>query len=337
MAAALMRSRDAIVGTELVEAQSGKDASLDTASRLRWMAPEWRQSVLVSEVLEDIGFATQDYSSVPTKTARAVTVLRRKAGGSDLKAGYVPLATITRPGVGDFAKAMPMVGAYAELRSDRMAEILVQRDSQIPFFAGIIPIHAVRSPAVIEMLEVGLAIATPVVMRVKLALGCPRPTQFSNLVQPPIAEPAHPALPSGHATQAFMLATMLSILTEPKAVFKSDSQLYRLACRIAINRTVAGMHFPVDSAAGAVLGIQLGRYLMARGQAKAEKIESAAFDGTLFHDSGQPRDFHYGILQQMMKGTDGSTTFGAVSAVRPAPLWQSLCARAQGEWQDRWS
>src|SRR3546814_18772370 len=41
-------------------------------------------------------------------------------------------------------------------------------------------------------------------------------------------------------------------------------QLMRLAARIAINRTVAGLHFPVDSAAGALLGLTLGRYLAAR-------------------------------------------------------------------------
>ncbi len=35
-------------------------------------------------------------------------------------------------------------------------------------------------------------------------------------------------------------------------------QLLRQAARVAVNRQVAGVHFPVDSAAGALLGLTLG-------------------------------------------------------------------------------
>jgi len=45
-------------------------------------------------------------------------------------------------------------------------------------------------------------------------------------------------------------------------------QLMRQAARVAINRTVAGVHFPVDSAAGAMLGLTLGEYLTRRFRAR---------------------------------------------------------------------
>ena len=41
-------------------------------------------------------------------------------------------------------------------------------------------------------------------------------------------------------------------------------QLMRLASRVAINRTVAGVHFPADSAAGCFLGLALGQYFWRR-------------------------------------------------------------------------
>ena len=44
----------------------------------------------------------------------------------------------------------------------------------------------------------------------------------------------------------------------------SREQMQRLAARIAINRTVAGLHYPVDSAVGRLLGTALGEFLVAR-------------------------------------------------------------------------
>jgi hypothetical protein len=48
---------------------------------------------------------------------------------------------------------------------------------------------------------------------------------------------------------------------------------FRLAARVAINRTVAGMHYPVDSGAGAVLGLALAEHLWAvAGQGRAARV-----------------------------------------------------------------
>jgi hypothetical protein len=58
-------------------------------------------------------------------------------------------------------------------------------------------------------------------------------------------------------------------------------QLLRLASRIAVNRTVAGVHFPADSAAGATLGLTLGSYFV--GRCKGDRSYTAwKFDGPRF-------------------------------------------------------
>ena len=230
------------------------------------------------------------------------------------------------------------MATYAELRADRAAEILVQTGAFVPFFASVLPVTFDRCPAVTEMLDCALDIVSLVVMRAKIALGCPRPSQFSDRIQPMIPEPPHPAYPSGHATQVFTLATMLTLLDRPDATVAGGSQLYRLACRIAINRTVAGMHYPADSAAGAILGIQLGRYLMARGLETPGSVGMARFDGTRFGTTGNPRDFHCGVLNELMGEGDPATDLsGNSTPVRAAPLWRSLCRRGAEEWASRWS
>ena len=56
------------------------------------------------------------------------------------------------------------------------------------------------------------------------------------------------------------------------------------AARIAVNRTVAGVHFPVDSAAGAVLGGALGSYFVQR------CAGVATYDAWSFNGSAYPGD-----------------------------------------------
>ena len=76
-----------------------------------------------------------------------------------------------------------------------------------------------------------------------------------------IQTPEHSSFPSGHSTEAFALATIVHRLMTGKSAahgLKNSHIAFRMAHRIAVNRTVAGVHFPVDSAAGSKLGCVLG-------------------------------------------------------------------------------
>ena len=61
------------------------------------------------------------------------------------------------------------------------------------------------------------------------------------------------SFPSGHATIAFAMATVLS-KKEPKWRFA----LFLLAIAIAFSRIYLGKHYPLDVLAGAFLGIIIG-------------------------------------------------------------------------------
>ena len=49
-----------------------------------------------------------------------------------------------------------------------------------------------------------------------------------------------------------------------------DIHLARLAARISVNRVIAGVHFPIDLAAGLVLGLTVGRYFVALAKGAGE-------------------------------------------------------------------
>jgi hypothetical protein len=175
-------------------------------------------------------------------------------------------------------------------------------------------------------------------MRFKHALACARPADMSPQIQPMVLTPGHGSLPSGHSTQAYVIARVLQqlfddaeqdaydtlnsrlanrerhaqarreakslqgkALSEFLATMRAGrgnavssrllalevrrnlrtEQLMRQAARVAINRTVAGVHFPVDSTAGRVLGVTLAEYFIARCKG-GRRIQARQFNGERF-------------------------------------------------------
>ena len=74
-------------------------------------------------------------------------------------------------------------------------------------------------------------------------------------------------------------------------------QLMREAARIAVNRTVAGVHFPVDTAAGQMLGLTLGQYFIQRATnaTSGQSFSAWRFDGERFpsNQDFEPLRFYY--------------------------------------------
>ncbi len=138
-----------------------------------------------------------------------------------------------------------------------------------------------------------LSFASHVEMRLKHAFACPRPVELSPQIQPMIPTPGHSSWPSGHATEAFVTATLLQALLQAAGRHgdRYEEQLQRQAARIAVNRTVAGLHFPVDSAVGRLLGTAIGEFLVAR-CAGNPKLPQRGFNGPKFQTpKGHVMDF----------------------------------------------
>lgn len=226
----------------------------------------------------------------------------------------------------------------AEERPDRSAEIQVQVDNLWPFFSTITYIVPARAPHTAQLLAVATALASAIAQQFKYQIGCPRPTDCSAAVQPLITTPSHASLPSGHATTAYVMQGVLHELLGLQAAAGVAVAMRRLARRIAENRTIAGLHFPMDNCAGWLLGRTLADVVIAMATGRAPPAERS-FDASdeAFRNEVDPAS---GNLPA------GDAEFGSVPGCRDvartgplqqaiedfASLWQSAAAEltAQG-------
>ena len=180
-------------------------------------------------------------------------------------AASTPFVVVSRPGKATFEAQLDLVAGYADLREDRSAEILSQLVPQFAFWSSVVNLLPARTKWTMELMELALRLANFVEMRFKFALAVRRPHELSAQIQPMIPCPGHGSFPSGHSTEAHTVAYLLSELIPPQTTATQlREQLMRQAARIAINRTVAGVHYPADSSAGQFIGLLLGQYLVAR-------------------------------------------------------------------------
>ena len=78
-----------------------------------------------------------------------------------------------------------------------------------------------------------------------------RPSVLEPDIEPIIDVPPHPAYPSGHSTQLYFFAYVLSEL-----VPSEREGFLEKAARVAKNREIAGVHYPSDTEAGRMLARQ---------------------------------------------------------------------------------
>ncbi|WP_299948885.1 phosphatase PAP2 family protein [uncultured Ruegeria sp.] len=280
----------------------------------RW-SPVVRAEILSHRLNKDLKFGLDDqivriYTSHHFKIPELNDVLALaerfggaalKTGGSTLRAsdfGFcfdVSVFETTRPDESAFDEQLEQVVAAQMVRDGRSSEILRQRHDIISFFAAVFGLHPKQHTYSIELLGTCLRALTPVVMEAKHYLASRRPVELSAQIHPIIQTPGHSSFPSGHATQAYMLANILAELTQGYEANLYDEirpylrQSFQLAARIAYNRVIAGVHFPIDNGCGALLGSVIGQHFVASFQGEAfehaHRFLPKEFDGRFDSDA----------------------------------------------------
>jgi membrane-associated phospholipid phosphatase len=264
------------------------------------------------------------------------------------------LVSLTPPEGAKLAEQMADVRAAMDLRADRLPEIITQSDGFTDFFTAQMPFGLNRRPYTVHLIGAMHDTVVGVEQRMKHLCSVPRPVDLSAQIQPIIPTPGHSAYPSGHATEAFAHATLLAALrlsartpdatlieallallspaAEAAPVTDPVILLFRLAARIADNRTVAGVHYPVDSAHGALLGlgVTLGFIGHCLGGGAGHPVPEWVANGNDWSGDFTLRKWCAALGGGAHQGWRSGTT--TIAAAEPWQLLPALWQAAKAEW-----
>jgi hypothetical protein len=146
-------------------------------------------------------------------------------------------------------------------RESRFAEIIQQHTAEgaISYWLGMLMLDPSYAPATCLLVRVARRVGELVGMCLKHEFRFPRPSQLCPAIVPMIDPPAHPSFPSGHALQGRLISL---VLKDVRGVLPQANELLdELAERVALNRTVAGLHYPTDNKAGVVAAEEVHKML----------------------------------------------------------------------------
>jgi hypothetical protein len=190
-----------------------------------------------------------------------------------------------------------LIVAARDERPDTLGEILAQNEEFASYFMVLLTITPASCPKTFRLICLASIVAMFTVLHFKGGTKGkegldekdqyeprPRPSQICPALLPSVPVPGHASYPSGHSTEAHLIAAVIEqVLTHKKngkTVANAEWQnaitpLYALAARIGRNREIAGLHYPSDTEAGKKLAQDILPFLKETAEYK-ELISLAA-------------------------------------------------------------
>ena len=235
-------------------------------------------------------------------------------------ASAAPLVSMTRPSRDYFNAQLINVEVQSNkvLYTDtigmikytgRLAEASAEMVNPAALVGAFANIDPSQLPATVELLELTRGFVADACQRFKHALVCPRPNDYAARMRPLIQTPAHGTLPMGHAAEAYAVTTVLGTLLG--ADVGTLGLLSQYAHRVAENRILLAVHFPVDASAGRMLGEALAHYVAQLCGATLTQLHEAIFDGP---NAGLGRHAARGFHRQVRPGDRPARPRGPLGA-----------------------
>ncbi len=172
-----------------------------------------------------------------------------------LPAGFSIDALDTPPPPLDDLTEARMLFQMRSLRTgDRVRQIERENINPIPLFWDCAEILEADHPVFAGRLYEAISDVELVVLGLKRRFRRLRPNAVLPEIEPVVPVPWHSSYPSGHATQSTVIAEILARVAPKSAV-----RLRALAEQVGVNREVAGLHYPSDTATGFALGKWLSK------------------------------------------------------------------------------
>lgn len=160
--------------------------------------------------------------------------------------------TVAPPPDNDLKEAQLVLAMQSRRTAIQIAQIREQAINPLPLFWTCAGLDEASHLDQARRIKEAVVDTESVVTALKRRFNRRRPSVVLPNIRTVVPVPPYASYPSGHATQAVVIATLMSELA-PKAA----KRLRELATQVGRNREIAGLHYPSDTVAGFQLGHEL--------------------------------------------------------------------------------